>query len=223
VSSSRVRLDQRFIGERTFLYELCGYRLQTSRKVVQFQAATKIQAAVRGKQAKEYVARSRKRLERQRQVRRVEKRQKAALKIQCRARVYLARRKARRKREIKEEEERERREFEDLELSLEGLHEDFMNELLVIRAQKGARSMLAKKYVFLYLCVALSPVLTICCVLLTQQLHQARCRGEGEQRETNRKRQVQRCQAHPGRDPRRGRPGALQEEPPAAASRSKDP
>jgi hypothetical protein len=122
-------------------------RLQTSRKVVQFQAATKIQAAVRGKQAKEYVARSRKRLERQRQVRRVEKRQKAALKIQCRARVYLARRKARRKREIKEEEERERREFEDLELSLEGLHEDFMNELLVIRAQKGARSMLAKKYV----------------------------------------------------------------------------
>jgi hypothetical protein len=183
-------------------------RLQTSRKVVQFQAATKIQAAVRGKQAKEYVARSRKRLERQRQVRRVEKRQKAALKIQCRARVYLARRKARRKREIKEEEERERREFEDLELSLEGLHEDFMNELLVIRAQKGARSMLAKKYVRCSR-VVLSPVLIYFCLTITQQLHQARRGGEGEQRETNRQREVQRCQAHPGHDPRRGRQGAL--------------
>lgn len=101
---------------------------------------------VRGKQAKEYVTKSRRRLERQRQARRVERRQKAAVKLQCCARIYIARRKARRRRELRDEEERERREFEELEQSLEGLHEDFMNELLVIRAQKGARSMLARRY-----------------------------------------------------------------------------
>jgi hypothetical protein len=119
--------------------------MQTSKKYVENKAVTKIQAVVRGKQAKEYIARSRKRLERQRQARRVEKRQKAAVRIQGRARIYLARKKANKKRQLKEEEERERREFEDLELSLEGLHEDFMKELLVIRTQKGVRSMLAKK------------------------------------------------------------------------------
>lgn len=119
--------------------------MQTSRKYIENKAVVKIQAVVRGKQAKNYVERSRKRLERQRQARRIERRQKAALKIQCRARIYLAKRKARKKRELKEEEERERKEFEDLEASLEGLHEDFMKELLVIRAQKGARSMIARK------------------------------------------------------------------------------
>jgi hypothetical protein len=120
-------------------------RLQSSRKFVENKAVTKIQAVIRGKQAKEYVARSRKRLERQRQARRVDRRQKASVKIQGRARIYLARKKANKKRQLREEEERERREFEDLELSLEGLHEDFMKELLVIRTQKGVRSMLAKK------------------------------------------------------------------------------
>ncbi len=120
-------------------------RLQRSKKYIENKAITKIQSIVRGKQAKEYVARSRKRLERQRQARRVDRRQKAALKMQCRARIYLARKKIKHRRKLREDDERERREFEDLELSLEGLHEDFMKELLVIRTQKGVRSMLAKK------------------------------------------------------------------------------
>lgn len=114
-------------------------------KVIQTKAAVKIQAVVRGKQAKEYVERSRKRLVRQRQARRIDQRHKAAIKIQCRVRCRQARAKANKRRQIREDEERERREFEELELSLEGLHEDFMKELLVIRAQKGARSMLARK------------------------------------------------------------------------------
>ena len=64
--------------------------------------------------------------------------------IQCRVRQRQAVHKAQTRRQLKADEERERREFEELELSLEGLHEDFMTELLVIRAQKGVRSMLAK-------------------------------------------------------------------------------
>lgn len=140
-------------------------REMRSVKVIQSQAAVRIQAVVRGKQAKEYVERSRKRLVRQRQARRIEQRHKAAIRIQCRVRCNLARARARKRRELKEEEERERREFEELELSLEGLHEDFMKELLVIRAQKGARSMLARKYVvFLLLCYFFVVMTRFCAV-----------------------------------------------------------
>ena len=111
----------------------------------QNKAVVKIQAIVRGKQAKDYVERSRKRLVRQRQARKIDRRHKAAIRIQSRARILVAKAKAAKRRAVREEEERERREFEVLEQSLEGLHEDFMLELMVIRAQKGARSMLAKK------------------------------------------------------------------------------
>lgn len=114
-------------------------------KVIENKAVTKIQAIIRGKQAKVYVEKSRRRLVRQRQARRIEKRNKSALKIQCRVRANQARAKAQARRQIKADEEKERLEFEELELSLEGLHEDFMTELLVIRAQKGVRSMIAKK------------------------------------------------------------------------------
>ena len=114
-------------------------------KVVENKAVTKIQALVRGKQAKEYVEKSRKRLVRQRQARRIEKRHKSALKVQCRVRQNIARLRAQQRRQIKADEERERREFDELEQSLEGLHEDFMTELLVIRAQTGIRGMIAKK------------------------------------------------------------------------------
>ena len=99
---------------------------------------------VRGKQAKEYVARSRKRLVRQRQQRRLDRRHKAALRIQCMARIRRARVRVNKKRELRDAAEKERLEFEELEQSLEGLHEDFMVELMAIRAQKGARYMLAK-------------------------------------------------------------------------------
>jgi hypothetical protein len=114
-------------------------------ETIQYNAVTKLQAVVRGRQAKQYVEKSRKRLIRQRQARKIERRQKASLKIQCCARQRFARKKAAHRRQMKLDEENERREFEELELSLEGLHVGFMHDLMVIRAQTGARGMLAKK------------------------------------------------------------------------------
>ena len=52
-------------------------------KIIENKAVTKIQAVIRGKQAKDYVEKSRRRLVRQRNARRVEKRQKMALKVRC--------------------------------------------------------------------------------------------------------------------------------------------
>jgi hypothetical protein len=43
------------------------------------------------------------------------------------------------------ERERERRELEELERMIEGIHGEFMKELLVIRAQTGIRGKLARK------------------------------------------------------------------------------
>ncbi len=56
-------------------------RNMKSVKIIEKKAVTKIQAVVRGKQAKDYVEKSRRRLVRQRNARRVEKRQKMALKV----------------------------------------------------------------------------------------------------------------------------------------------
>jgi hypothetical protein len=49
------------------------------------------------------------------------------------------------KRLLIEERLREQKEFEELEASLKGMHEQFINELYHIRAQTGARALLAKK------------------------------------------------------------------------------
>jgi len=144
----QVKIIKWFLSELVLINKLkqakFNFRNMKSVKIIENKAVTKIQAVIRGKQAKDYVEKSRRRLVRQRNARRVEKRQKMALKIQCRVRQRQAAHKAQTRRQLKADEERERREFEELELSLEGLHEDFMTELLVIRAQKGVRSMLAK-------------------------------------------------------------------------------
>jgi hypothetical protein len=81
---------------------------------------------------------------RQRNARFKERKIKAVIRIQSLLRMRLGFLRVRRQRLLKQERERERVELEELEASLEGLHEDFMHELLVIRAQNGVRAMLAK-------------------------------------------------------------------------------
>jgi len=123
---------------------LLNFRAMKREEVIMHKASTNIQKIVRGQQAKQYVRRNRKKLLRVKAVRKMEKRNQMALVIQCCVRVYRARQRTQKQRQLREEAERERREFEELELSLEGLHEDFMKELLHIRAQRGARALLAK-------------------------------------------------------------------------------
>lgn len=124
--------------------------LRRSKNLAQEQtyASVKIQALVRGKQAKTTYKHTYKRLVRQRNQRMKDKRLKAVIKIQSLFRMRLGRLKVQKQRQIALEREKEQREFEELENSLAGLHEDFMKELLVIRAQNGIRGMLAKGCVF---------------------------------------------------------------------------
>ncbi|RYG66810.1 hypothetical protein EON64_08900 [archaeon] len=67
--------------------------------------------------------------------------------IQCAFRCHRARLRIIKQRGLMAEKERERRELEELERLIEGLHTAFMKELLVIRAQTGMRAKLARKYV----------------------------------------------------------------------------
>lgn len=104
----------------------------------------RIQTFVRGKQAKRTYKYTYKRLVRQRNQRLKERRLKAVIRIQSLFRMRLGRLKVHKQRQLVVEREKEARELEVLEESLVGLHEDFMQELLVIRAQNGVRGMLAK-------------------------------------------------------------------------------
>ncbi len=109
------------------------------------RASVKIQALVRGKQQKSTFKHTHKRLVRQRNQRIKERKHKATVKIQSIFRMRLGRIRVNKQRLLAAEREREKRELDVLEASLEGLHEDFMMELMVIRAQNGIRGMLAKK------------------------------------------------------------------------------
>ena len=121
--------------------------IRAKKNFIQLQknASVKIQSIVRRRQATAFVKRSYKKLARMRQFRNMDKRNKAAITIQCMIRCHKARNRVRKQREILDKKNREDREYEELENSLAGLHEEFIQELYHIRAQKGARALLAKK------------------------------------------------------------------------------
>lgn len=114
-------------------------------------AAIKIQTMARGRRARLFMKRNNKKLVRMRALRIREKRQQSALVIQCMVRCHKAWMIVKKKRQVVDDRLREQREFEELEASLQGLHEEFIHELYHIRAQTGARALLAKKYVQLFL------------------------------------------------------------------------
>lgn len=125
---------------------VCCYVHRQKRDLQQTQtkASVRIQTFVRGKQAKRTYKYTYKRLVRQRNQRLKERRLKAVIRIQSLFRMRLGRLKVQKQRQLVVEREKDARELEVLEESLVGLHEDFMQELLVIRAQNGVRGMLAK-------------------------------------------------------------------------------
>ena len=138
-------------------------------------AATKIQALARGIRGRKWMKKNRRRLIRERTARlkvetvllsqcgisspngsrncmyvcicssNQERRLKACIRIQCFFRRVLARRAVGRRRKAKEAELNEQREWEELERSLDGLHGEFMLELMAIRLETGARGMVARK------------------------------------------------------------------------------
>ena len=65
--------------------------------------------------------------------------------MQCMYRKWKAKALVEKRRAEKEAIEAERREWEAIEESLVGLHEDFMTELMVLRCQTAGRGMLAKR------------------------------------------------------------------------------
>jgi hypothetical protein len=97
-------------------------------------------------------------LVRQRALRIRAKKEKAAVVIQCAYRCYRAKKRVAQQRIVFGEKVKEREEMAALEKSIEGMHEDWMQQLLAIRAQTGIRGMLARKYVFVigYMSVAFS-------------------------------------------------------------------
>lgn len=108
------------------------------------EAATQIQSLIRCFLGKRRYKKSYKSLQRQRAIRVRAKRINAALIVQCAFRCYRARMRVVKQRLLFAERERERREVELLEKSIDGIHDHFMTELLVIRAQTGVRGMLAR-------------------------------------------------------------------------------
>lgn len=78
-----------------------------------------------------------------------EKRHQAATKIQCMARSRLAYKRTLKQRQLVAARLKQQLEEDELELNIDKMHEAFMKDLLVIRTQKAARTMIAKKYVIL--------------------------------------------------------------------------
>lgn len=108
-------------------------------------AAIKIQALMRGALQRRRYKKSHRSLLRQRAIRIRAKKEKAALIIQCAFRCHRARKRVEKQRMIVGERVRERLEMEALEKSIVGFHEEWMQQLLIIRAQTGIRGMLARK------------------------------------------------------------------------------
>lgn len=123
-------------------------------------AVTKIAALARGRQQRKRFKKNYRLLVRQRELRIRAKRLKAAITIQCSYRCVRARRRVIKQRKIVEERDREKRELQELEDSIQGLHERWMHELMAIRAQTGVRGMLARRYVFTHI-FCLSIIITV--------------------------------------------------------------
>ena len=114
-------------------------------KIRRYNAAIKIQTPARGKIVRKEFKRSYKRLMRERKARSYQRAVRAATRIQGLFRMRQARKFVEKKKAERETYRTEQREWETIEQSLAGLHDDFMKELMVLRCQTAGRGMLAKK------------------------------------------------------------------------------
>lgn len=109
--------------------------------------AAKIQAMIRGVLGRAWFAKQHKRLKRERHNRIKEKRRRAAIYIQSVVRMLQARVIVEKRMAEVEKEREERRRLEEIEGQLEGMHEDWMGEILATRIETQVRGKLAKNAV----------------------------------------------------------------------------
>ena len=74
-----------------------------------------------------------------------EKRHQAATKIQCLARSRMAYKRTLKQRQLVAARLKHQLDEEELEANIDQMHEEFMKDLMVIRTQKVARTMIARK------------------------------------------------------------------------------
>lgn len=147
-AKKQITLVKWFLMENKVRKNIAGamnnFRARKQRDATMVRAAIKIQTPVRGKLVRKQFKRNYKRLVRERKARTYQRCVKAATRIQCLFRKWKAKALVEKRRAEKEAIEAERREWEAIEESLVGLHEDFMTELMVLRCQTAGRGMLAK-------------------------------------------------------------------------------
>lgn len=110
-------------------------------------AATKIQGLARGRAGRNYLRYNHKRLVKERRLRILRKRNKAAKSIQGLYHIMLAKNIANMKRQERAVREAEEKMYQDLEGRIDGIHGEHMLGLMTTRMQTGARVKLAKKLV----------------------------------------------------------------------------
>jgi len=114
-------------------------------KIRRNEASTTVQSLVRGRIQRKRYKKSYRTLVKQRELRIRAKRLSAVITIQCIYRIHLAKKRMIKQRAIVMEQRQEKAELMELEKSILGYHQSWMQELLAIRAQTGIRGMLARK------------------------------------------------------------------------------
>ena len=109
------------------------------------KAATVIQGLARGRKGRNYVRYNYKRLVKERRLRILRKRNKAARTMQALYHIMIAKNIANEKRVERDKKEAEQRLQDDLENRIDGMHGEHMIGLMTTRMQTGARVKLAKK------------------------------------------------------------------------------
>ena len=109
--------------------------------------ATKIQSVARGRLGRNYFRKNYKRLVKERRIRVMKKREKAARVIQGLRHIQVAKQVAQNKRVEKMKREAEQRLLDDLDAKIDIIHEQHMLDLMTTRMQTGARLKIARKCV----------------------------------------------------------------------------
>lgn len=122
-----------------------SFRMRKRNMAKAITAASKIQGLVRGRAGRNFTRYNHKRLVKERRLRILRKRNKAARHIQALYHIMLAKNVANMKREERAVREAEEKLEQDLENRIDGIHGEHMIGLMTTRMQTGARAKLARK------------------------------------------------------------------------------
>jgi hypothetical protein len=144
-----VNLIQRFLWQakrrKMTLNVVIRCRVRIRKRNIEDKKAALIQALIRRYLSRCWFLKRQKRLVREKMTREKKIKAKAACGLQTLFRVVLSKKIVARRRKEKIEDDEIAFKFEELECKLEGMHSDYLKDLLVIRAQSGVRALIAKK------------------------------------------------------------------------------